>query len=150
MVTPASEIVPDALHPQGFQVVGGSRIPLIMFGGKVRQGIDNRWHSHASIPKTVVDILGLGPTGIPRIDGAPSLAGWLSSNLSRPTPPAYGTQIEQPTPPNPSPRPVPPSKWDGPMQQPLVPLVVNAGEPIPAPTDGEVKVKPPKVPVAGA
>ena len=38
---------PDALHPDGFQVIGGSRIPLIMFGGKVGQGIDSQWHSHA-------------------------------------------------------------------------------------------------------
>jgi hypothetical protein len=49
-------------------------------------------------------------------------------DLSRPTPPAYGTQIEQPTPPNPPPQPVPPSKWDGPMQQPLAPLCKSAAE----------------------
>ena len=33
--TPAIETVPDALHPNGYAAIGGSRIPLIMFGGKV-------------------------------------------------------------------------------------------------------------------
>ena len=46
--TPAIETVPDALHPDGYAAIGGSRIPLVMFGGKVGQGIDPQWHSHAS------------------------------------------------------------------------------------------------------
>ena len=35
--TPVIETVPDALHPNGFAAIGGSRIPLLMFGGKVGQ-----------------------------------------------------------------------------------------------------------------
>ncbi|HEY6794512.1 MAG TPA: alkaline phosphatase family protein, partial [Kineosporiaceae bacterium] len=66
--TPTAETAVDSLHPNGFQVIGGSRIPLIMFGGRVRQGIDERWHSHASIPKTISDLLGLPAIGIPRVD----------------------------------------------------------------------------------
>jgi phospholipase C len=51
LATPDSEREADALHPAGFQIIGGARIPLIMFGGGVKQGIDNTWHSHASIPQ---------------------------------------------------------------------------------------------------
>ena len=38
--TPVIETVPDALHPNGFAAIGGSRIPLLMFGGMVGQRID--------------------------------------------------------------------------------------------------------------
>ena len=38
VATPDSETAVDALHPGGFQLIGGSRIPLIVFGGKVKQG----------------------------------------------------------------------------------------------------------------
>jgi hypothetical protein len=44
--TPNAETVIDALHPAGFQLIGGSRIPMLMFGGQVKQGIDINWHSH--------------------------------------------------------------------------------------------------------
>jgi phospholipase C len=148
VVTPESEVVADALHAQGFQIVGGSRIPLIMLGGQVKQGIDNSWHSHASIPKTVADLLGLGPIGIPRVDSAPSLSGRVSPNLTRPAPPAFGTSVAQPTPPSPAPKPVPTPPWVGPLRQPLPALVGNSGKTIPAPTDGVVKPKPPKAPLA--
>lgn len=147
VATPEAEVVVDALHPKGFQVVGGSRIPLIMFGGQVVQGIENGWHSHASIPKTIADLLGLGPIGISRIDAAPSLIGRVSSKLRRPSPPAYGAKIEQPVPPNPTPKPVAPPSWKGSLRQPLPALVVNGGGTIPAPVDGVVKAKPPKAPV---
>ena len=71
--TPDVETAVDALHPGGFQVIGGSRIPLIMFGSDVVQGIDSRWHSHASIPKTIIDLLGLPPLEVPRVDTAVSV-----------------------------------------------------------------------------
>jgi hypothetical protein len=148
VVTPESEVVADALHSQGFQIIGGSRIPLIMFGGQVQQGIDNSWHSHASIPKTVADLLGLGPIGILRVDSAPSLSARVSSKLTRPAPPAFGTSVTQPALPNPPPKPVPTPPWAGPLHQPLPALVGNGGKTIPAPTDGVVKPKPPKVPLA--
>ena len=88
--TPDVETAVDALHPDGFQVIGGSRIPLIMFGGKVVQGIDSRWHSHACIPKTIIDLLGLPPLGVPRVDTAVSLADRVDPTSARPTPPAHG------------------------------------------------------------
>jgi len=148
VATPESEVVADALHSQGFQIVGGSRIPLIVFGCQVKQGIDNSWHSHASIPKTVADLLGLGPIGIPRVDSAPSLSGRVSSKLTRPAPSAFGTIVTQPTPPSPTPKPARPSAWAWPLRQPLPALVGNGGKTIPAPADGVVKPKPPKAPLA--
>jgi hypothetical protein len=150
VATPSAELVPDALHPTGFQAIGGSRVPLIMFGGPVKQAIDNVWHSHASVPKTVIDLLGLPALGVPRVDGAPSLAHHVSPGLQRPTPPAFGSAVVQPAPPHPTPSPVPPPPWTGPLNQPMPPLVANHGKTIPAPTDGVVHPKPPSPPTVPA
>jgi hypothetical protein len=144
--TPDIETVPDALHPSGFQVIGGSRIPMIMFGGIVMQGIDARWHSHASIPKTIIDMLGLPALGVPRVDQAPSLADRVDANLARPQPPAHGSTITQPVPPTPTPAPVDPGPWPGPTGQQMPDLVTLDGSSLPAPTDGEVLTNPPKPP----
>jgi Phospholipase C len=144
---PSIETVPDALHPDGFQVIGGSRIPLIMFGGMVRRQIDPEWHSHASIPKTVIDLLGLPPLGVGRVDNAPSLAHLVDVTLSRPVPPAPGTTITQPAPPSPTPAPVAPAPWPGPLGTSLPPLVTLDGSVVPAPSDGIVRKNPPKPPV---
>ena len=57
--TPSIETVPDALHPGGFTAIGGSRIPLIMFGGKVRQGIDPNGTPTPASPRPIIDLLGL-------------------------------------------------------------------------------------------
>ncbi len=144
--TPVIETVPDALHPHGFAAIGGSRIPLVMFGGKVVQGIDSSWHSHASIPKTIIDLLGLPALGVPRVDSAPSLAGRVDPTTDRPLPPAYGTVVTQPTPPYPTPVPVPPAPWSGPTGVPMPALVTLDGSSVPAPTDGLVRPNPPKPP----
>ncbi len=144
--TPQIETVPDALHPDGFPVIGGSRIPLLMFGGQVRQGIDPEWHSHASIPKTIIDLLGLPPMGVPRVDDAPSLAHLVDPTLTRPVPPAPGSTVVQPAPPTPTPAPVAPQPWPGPLHQQLPPLVTLDGSAVPAPTDGIVHKNPPKPP----
>jgi len=141
---PDIETVPDVLHPSGFQVLGGSRIPLIMFGGPVQQGIDNAWRSHASIPKTVIDLLGLPPMGVARIDQAPSLAHRVGTSATRPLPPAFGAAIVQPPAPQPTPVPVAPSPWPGALSQPMPVLVANGGKTIPVPTDGVVNAHPPK------
>ncbi len=146
VVTPDIERVPDALHPAGFQAIGGSRIPLLMFGGGVRQGIDNRWHSHASIPKTVIDLFGLPAFGVPRVDEAPTLAGHYSSTLKRPTPPPLGSRFAQPAAPSPRPKPVPPPPWQGPLGQAMPALVANGGKTLPPPNDGVVHPKPPPPP----
>lgn len=146
VVTPDSERVPDALHPGGFQAIGGSRIPLLMFGGAVMQGIDNTWHSHASIPKTIIDLFGLPKFGVPRVDTSPSLASRVLATHNRPQPPGLGATIVQPNPPVPTPRPAPPPPWTGPVGQAMPPLVANGGKTIPAPTDGKVSARPPSPP----
>jgi phospholipase C len=146
VATPSAELVPDALHPKGFQVIGGSRVPLVMFGGPVGQAIDNVWHSHASVPKTVVDLLGLPAFGVPRVDQAPSLAHHVTAGLRRPPPPAHGSAIVQPAPPHPTPSPVPPPPWSGPLNELMPALVANHGKTIPAPSDGVVHPAPPVPP----
>jgi hypothetical protein len=148
--TPAVETVPDAIHPNGYAAIGGSRIPLLMFGGKVQAGIDSLWHSHASIPKTIIELLGLPPMGVPRVDTAPSLAHHVNlAALTRPAPPRPGTTIVQPPPPTPTPARQPPSPWPGPLDGPMPALVTLDGSSIPAPTDGLVRPKPPKPPRTG-
>jgi hypothetical protein len=144
--TPSVETLPDAVHPAGFQAIGGSRIPLLMFGGKVSQAIDAQWHSHASVPKTIIDLLGLPALGVPRVDGAPSLAHHVDPGLSRPVPPAPGTVVVQPSPPHPTPTPQKPDPWAGPLDQPMPALVTLDGSHLPAPTDGLVRPKAPPPP----
>ena len=144
--TPNAETVIDALHPHGFQLLGGSRIPMLMFGGQVKQGIDTNWHSHAVIPKTVIDLLGLGPFGVARVDGSATLAGRVDPTLVRPLPPPLGSPIVQPSPPTPAPPVQGPQPWTGPNAQPLPNLAANGGGTIPAPDDAVVRANPPKLP----
>ena len=142
--TPDVETLPDVLHPDGFQAIGGSRIPLLMFGGRVRQEVETQWHSHASIPRTVIDLLGLPPLGVPRVDEAPSLASCVDATLSRPVPPPPGQAVTQPAPPSPRPTPEPTRPWPGPVGRPMPALVTLDGSTVPAPTDGLVRATPPK------
>jgi hypothetical protein len=102
VVTPNLEHTPD-----GVQLAYGPRVPLLMFGGPVKAGIDSRWNSHVSIGKTLLDLLGLPPLGVPRVDRAPSLADLVDPAAASPPPPAFGTTITQPTPPQPPPQPAP-------------------------------------------
>ncbi len=103
---------PDVEHsPDGVQLAYGPRVPLLMFGGRVTPGIDSRWNSHVSIGKTVLELLGLPPLGVPRLDDAVSLADLLRPSATTPPPPAFGTTITQPAPPVPTPpvHPLPPA-----------------------------------------
>ncbi len=144
--TPNAETVIDQLHPAGFQLIGGSRLPLILFGGQVAQGVESNWHSHACIAKTVIDLFGLPPFGVPRVDTARSLAAQIDKTLARPKPPAFGSAIHQPAPPQPTPKPVPPGPWEGPVAKPLPNLIANHGVTIPAPDDAIVRPNPPHRP----
>ncbi|HZX08578.1 alkaline phosphatase family protein, partial [Kribbella sp.] len=67
--TPNVEITPD-----GIQLAYGPRVPLLMFGGRVKPGIDHRWSWHPSIPKTALDLLALPALGVPRVDTDKGLA----------------------------------------------------------------------------
>lgn len=146
VVTPSVETVVDVLHPGGFPVIGGSRLPLVMFGGKVGRRIDSSWHSHASIPKTIIDLFGLPNFGVRRVDTAPSLAGFVNLVKPQSLPPALGSTVVQPVPPVKRPKPVPPPAWIGPLNQPLAPVVLNGGITMPAPSDAIVRPKPPPTP----
>jgi hypothetical protein len=127
---------PNVEHtPDGVQLAYGPRVPLLMFGGPVTPGIDSRWNSHVSIPKTVLDLLGLPPLGVPRVDDAPSLADLIDTSVSNPPPPAFGTTITQPTPPTPTPAPAPLPPPPAPHSQPVGPIVLRDGTTLPPPND---------------
>lgn len=144
--TPNIETIPDALHPEGFQIIGGSRIPLLMFGGMVAQRIDPEWHSHASIVKTIIDLFGMPPLGVTRVDTAPSLAHLVDPSVTRDVPPVPGATITQPEAPKPTPEPVSPQPWPGSLHMPMPALVTLDSTTLPAPADGVVRPAPPKAP----
>lgn len=133
VVTPNLEFTPD-----GVQLAYGPRVPLLMFGGPVKAGIDSRWNSHVSIGKTLLDLLGLPPLGVPRLDGAPSLADLVDASASNPPPPAYGTTITQPTPPHPAPKPAPVPPPPAGKSAPVGPVLLRDGSTLPPPNDQPV------------
>lgn len=145
--TPSIETVPDALHPQGFQAIGGTRIPLLMFGGMVPTHLDSEWHSHASVAKTVMDLLGLPAMGVPRVDGAPSLAHLVDPAVARPVPPVPGSTVVQPKAPKRRPKPKTPKPWAEPLGAAMLALVTLDGSVVSAPLDGVVRKNPPKPPI---
>jgi Phosphoesterase family len=133
VVTPNLEVTPD-----GVQLAYGPRVPLLMFGGPVKAGIDSRWNSHMTIGKTVLDLLGLPPLGVPRLDGAPSLADLAQTSVSNPPPPAYGSTISQPAPPDPTPDPAPAPPPPADSSVPVGPVLLRDGSTLPPPNDQPV------------
>jgi hypothetical protein len=109
-----------------------------MFGGPVKAGIDSRWNSHVSIGKTVLDLLGLPPLGVPRLDDAPSLADLVETSVSNPPPPAYGSTITQPAPPDPTPDPAPAPPPPAESSVPVGPVLLRDGSTLPPPNDQPV------------
>jgi hypothetical protein len=127
---------PDVEHtPDGIQLAYGPRVPLLMFGGRVTRGIDSRWNSHVSIPKTVLDLLGLPPLGVSRVDHAPSLADLVELSVSSPPPPSFGNAISQPTPPTPTPTPAPLPPPPTAHSQAVGSIVLRDGTALPPPND---------------
>ena len=120
------------------QLAYGPRVPLLMFGGPVTAGVDSRWNSHVSIGKTVLDLLGLPPLGVPRLDQAPTLADLIGSASSNPPPPAFGTTITQPTPPQPAPTQGPPPPPPAHSSAPVGPVLLRDGRTLPPPNDQPV------------
>ncbi len=131
---------PNVEHtPDGVQLAYGPRVPLLMFGGPVKAGIDSRWNGHTSIGKTVLDLLGLPPLGVPRLDDAPTLADLVDTTATpSPTPPAYGTTITQPTPPSPTPTPTPLPPPPSPHSAAVGPVILRDGSTLPPPNDQPV------------
>jgi hypothetical protein len=77
---PAVEYTPDNV-----QLAYGPRVPLLMFGGPVKTGIDSRWCSHVSLPKTAIQLLGLPNLGVPRVDQDGGLVDLVDKKASMPT-----------------------------------------------------------------
>jgi hypothetical protein len=130
VATPQVEFTPD-----GVQLAFGPRLPLLMFGGHVKPGIDSRWCSHVSVPKTVLQLLGLPPLGVARVDNDAGLADLIDPKVSNPAPPAFGTQVQLPPPPQPTPvvHPLPPPPVSKPIPVPRV--VLRNGKTLPPPND---------------
>lgn len=129
VVLPCSEYTPDNV-----QVAPGPRIGLIMFGGHVKTRIDSRICTHAAIPKTVIQLLGLPALGVPRVDNDAGLADCYDPTVTVSPPPGYGTTIKQPAPPHPTPttNPVPAPNY---QPRPLDPIYMSDGSTTPPPND---------------
>ncbi len=135
--TPAVEYTPDNV-----QLAFGPRVPLLMFGGKVKPGIDSRWCSHVSVPKTAIQLLGLPAIGVPRLDSNAGLMDLVDPKMaSNPPPPAFGSTITFPAPPQPAPpgHPLPPSP--GPAV-PVPAIVLRGGKSMPPPNDAPLPQQP--------
>jgi phospholipase C len=135
--TPAIEYTPDNV-----QLAYGPRVPLLVFGGHVKPGIDSRWCSHVSIPKTAIDLLGLPSLGIPRLDNDPGLADLIDPTTSTAAPPGYGAPLRLPEPPVPprSPNPPPPAPTSPPVPTP--PVALRGGKTLPPPDDAPLPAQP--------
>ena len=131
---------PNVEHtPDGVQLAYGPRVPLLMFGGQVKPGIDSRWTSHVSIGKTVLDLLGLPPLGVPRLDQAVSLADLVGAATATAPPPAFGATITQPAPPTPTPTPAPLPPAPVSASASVGPILLRDGTTLPPPNDQPVK-----------
>jgi phospholipase C len=138
VATPALEYTPDNV-----QLALGPRVPLLLFGGAVKPGIDSRWCSHVSIPKTAMQLLGLPALGVPRLDDDPGLADLVDpAQTPNPPPTAYGSPLELPPDPSPpvAPRPTPPPPPGRPT--PVGPVILRDGSTLPPPNDAPLPQQP--------
>ena len=136
--TPALEYTPDNV-----QLALGPRVPLLMFGGAVKPGIDSRWCSHVSIPKTAIDLLGLPALGVPRLDDDPGLADLVDTTKPpNPPPTAYGTAIELPPDPSPPIKPRPAPAPPAGQPKPVGPVLLRDGSTLPPPNDAPLPQQP--------
>ncbi len=130
---------PNVEHTRdGVQCAYGPRVPLILFGGPVGSVIDPRWCSHVSITKTALQLLGLPPLGVPRVDDDPGLVDLVSDHPVTPPPP-----------PAPAVAPLPPVPQPAPTRHPLPPAPTTASVPTPRCIlrDGTTVAPPDDVPV---
>jgi hypothetical protein len=140
VATPATEYTPDNV-----QVAFGPRVPLLIFGRHVKPGIDSRWSSHVSVPRTAIDLLGLPALGVPRVDNATSFADLISPDTKNDTPPAYGAAINIPKPPAKPPQVTPPPPSPVEKPEPIGEIILRDGSTLPAPNDAPLpqQEKPP-------
>jgi hypothetical protein len=85
VATPILEHTPD-----GVQLAYGPRVPLLMFGDRVPRALDSRWNAHSSIGRTVLELLGLPPPGVPQLDDALDLADLVAGSARAPSACARG------------------------------------------------------------
>lgn len=139
VATPVTEYTPDNV-----QLAFGPRVPLLMFGGYVKPGIDSRWCSHVSIPKTAIQLLGLPDLGVPRVDRDGGLADLVDPHAP-PTapPPAYQQPIDILKPPDPprAPNTLPPPPQGAPS--PVGDVLLRDGTTLPPPNDAPLPQQPP-------
>ena len=138
VATPAVEFTPDNV-----QLAFGPRVPLLMFGGHVKPGIDSRWCSHVSVPRTAIQLLGLPSLGVPRLDGDAGLSDLVDPAMkANPPPPAFGTLITFPAAPSPTPpvHPLPPRPPGAPV--PVGPVLLRNGKSLPPPNDAPLPQQP--------
>lgn len=134
---PATEYTPDNVR-----LAFGPRVPLIMFGARVRPGIDHRWCSQAAVPKTVMQLLDLPPLGVPRAGDDLGLADRVEPAQTTPPPPPHGTPIPIPPPPSPPRRPTPPPPPPMSAPVPVPPVVLRDGTTLPPPHDVKLPHQP--------
>ncbi len=127
-------VTPDVEHTRdGVQLGYGPRVPLLMFGGRVPAVVDSRWSRHPGIGRTALELLGLPPLGVPRMDTAPSLADLVADVPTVPPPPRYGTTVVPPSAPVPPRAPrLPPPPPPG-ASRPVGPIVLRDGAVLPPP-----------------
>jgi hypothetical protein len=144
VATPATEFTPDNV-----QLAFGPRVPVLMFGGPVKPGIDSRWSSHPTIAKTAMQLLGLPALGVARVDDDPGLADRVDPKVGNPPPPLPGTTLTLPPPPHPqpAPAPLPPPPVVAPIPVPLV--VLRDGTSLPPPNDVPLAQQPAPPPATG-
>ena len=137
VATPTAEHTADHV-----QLAYGPRVPLLIFGGHVKRGIDSRWCSHVSITKTAMQLLGLPALGVPRVDADRGLADRVDAGRHNPPPPAFGQPLKLPPPPSPAPRPkAPPPPPPGPAV-PTPPVLLRGGGRLPPPNDAPLPGQP--------
>jgi phospholipase C len=130
VATPVVEYTRDNV-----QLAYGPRVPLILFGGHVKPGIDSRWCSHVSIPKTALQLLRLPPLGVPRVDDDRGLADLIDSAVANSPPIAFGKKPKIPPPPDPplAARRLPRRPRKAPARVPRV--ILRNGTTLPPPDD---------------
>lgn len=136
--TPVTEYTPDNV-----QLAYGPRVPLLMFGGHVKPGIDSRWCSHVSIPKTAMQLLGLPALGVPRVDQDAGLADLVDpQGQPNARPPAFQQPINLPSPPTPprAPKPLPPPPAASPT--PVGVVLLRGGKTLAPPNDAPLPQQP--------
>ncbi len=72
---------------------------------------------------------------VERVDNDPGLSDLVDSTVHNPRPPAYGTKVTLPAPPQPAPKPQPLSAPPAATSSPVDPVILRGGGTLPRPND---------------